>query len=121
TTALSTAKCRMASGWVQASRCYYLPSAVDESSASNFGGNALSLSRETPPQCLQPQGPAMISIVVPAYNEERNVDALYRRVTGIMDTVARDDWELVFVDDGSTDQTWRVIEGLNANDARVRG
>ena len=64
----------------------------------------------------------MISVVVPAYNEERNVDVLYRRVSEIMDgAVGRDDWELLFVDDGSTDDTWRAIDGLNANDARVRG
>jgi glycosyltransferase involved in cell wall biosynthesis len=64
----------------------------------------------------------MISVVVPAYNEERNVDVLYRRVSEIMDgAVGRDDWELLFVDDGSTDDTWRAIDGLNANDVRVRG
>lgn len=64
----------------------------------------------------------MISIVVPAYNEERNLDVLYRRVAEIMDgAVGRDDWELVFVDDGSTDATWQSIDVLNKGDARVRG
>jgi len=64
----------------------------------------------------------MISIVVPAYNEERNLDVLHRRVSEIMDgTVGRDDWELVFVDDGSTDGTWAAIDSLNKSDTRVRG
>jgi dolichol-phosphate mannosyltransferase len=64
----------------------------------------------------------MISIVVPAYNEERNIDVLYRRVSEIMDgTVGRDDWELVFVDDGSGDNTWAAIDALNKSDTRVRG
>ncbi len=64
----------------------------------------------------------MISIVVPAYNEERNLDVLHRRVSEIMDgTVGRDDWELVFVDDGSKDSTWQAIDALNKSDLRVRG
>jgi dolichol-phosphate mannosyltransferase len=64
----------------------------------------------------------MISIVVPAYNEERNLDVLHRRVSEIMDgAVGRDDWELVFVDDGSTDGTWAAIDALNKSDVRVRG
>jgi dolichol-phosphate mannosyltransferase len=64
----------------------------------------------------------MISIVVPAYNEERNVDVLHRRVSAIMDgIVGREEWELVFVDDGSTDGTWPAIDALNKSDLRVRG
>jgi dolichol-phosphate mannosyltransferase len=64
----------------------------------------------------------MISIVVPAYNEERNLDVLHRRVSGIMDgAVGREDWELVFVDDGSTDGTWLAIDALSKSDVRVRG
>jgi len=64
----------------------------------------------------------MISIVVPAYNEERNLDVLHRRVSEIMDgAVGREDWELVFVDDGSTDGTWQAIDALNKSDGRVRG
>lgn len=64
----------------------------------------------------------MISIVVPAYNEEHNLDVLHRRVSVIMDgAVGRDDWELVFVDDGSSDGTWQAIDALNNSDPRVRG
>ncbi len=64
----------------------------------------------------------MISIVVPAYNEERNLDVLYRRIRGVMDGAAgRDDWELVVVDDGSTDGTWRALDALGTADVRVRG
>jgi dolichol-phosphate mannosyltransferase len=64
----------------------------------------------------------MISVVVPAYNEERNLDVLYRRVSEILDAaVGRDEWELLFVDDGSTDGTWQAIDTLNKADVRVRG
>jgi len=64
----------------------------------------------------------MISIVIPAHNEEHNLEVLYANVRGVMDAAANSsDWELVVVDDGSTDGTWNTIEGLSANDVRVRG
>ena len=50
----------------------------------------------------------MISIVVPAYNEERNLDVLYARLLGQLDKL-RMHWELVIVDDGSADGTWNRI------------
>jgi dolichol-phosphate mannosyltransferase len=64
----------------------------------------------------------MISIVIPAYNEEQNLAVLYANVREVMDaSPGTSDWELVIVDDGSTDGTWDTIEDLSANDVRVRG
>jgi glycosyltransferase involved in cell wall biosynthesis len=62
----------------------------------------------------------MISIVVPAYNEERNLDLLYARLREQIEAL-RMHWELIIVDDGSTDGTWSVITALGGRDARVRG
>jgi dolichol-phosphate mannosyltransferase len=62
----------------------------------------------------------MISIVVPAYNEERNVEVLYSRLRGHLEGL-RMHWEIVFVDDGSTDDTWDAITSLSSRDPRVRG
>ena len=67
----------------------------------------------------------MISIVVPAHNEERNIDVLHARLRAQMDALfggwESADWELVFVDDGSTDGTWERVMALAAADARIRG
>src|SRR6185295_14941783 len=63
---------------------------------------------------------AMISIVVPAYNEERNLDVLYARLLGQLEKL-RLHWELVIVDDGSPDGTWNTIMRLSERDSRVRG
>ena len=47
----------------------------------------------------------MISVVIPAYNEERNLDVLYANLREVMNVAAgEDDFELVVVDDGSTDR-----------------
>ena len=58
------------------------------------------------------------SIVVPFHNEEDNVTTLYDRVKHVMEQVA-EDFELVFVDDGSRDRTYRLLEEIAAVDSRV--
>ena len=58
------------------------------------------------------------SIVVPFHNEEENVTALYDRLKGVMEHVG-DPFELVFVDDGSSDRTCRLLEEIAAVDSRV--
>jgi glycosyltransferase involved in cell wall biosynthesis len=63
----------------------------------------------------------MISIVIPAYNEERNVAVFYATIREVLDPAVDNDWELVVVDDGSADQTWNVVTTLSAADVRVRG
>src|SRR5262245_29789380 len=61
-----------------------------------------------------------ISIVVPVYNEEENVLPLAREVALAMQKEARL-YELVFVDDASTDCTWDKILQARGEDWRVRG
>ncbi|MPZ42482.1 MAG: glycosyltransferase [Betaproteobacteria bacterium] len=67
----------------------------------------------------------MISIVVPAHNEERNIALLHARVSTQMQVQIGawegSDWELVIVDDGSSDDTWARVTALAAADSRVRG
>jgi len=63
----------------------------------------------------------MISIVIPAYNEERNLSVLYAHLREVLTSVGEDDFELVFIDDGSADRTWDTISALSASDVRVRG
>lgn len=62
----------------------------------------------------------MLSVVVPAYNEEALVCLTAERLGEIL-TGAGIAYELIFVDDGSRDQTWREITAAHARDAQVRG
>src|ERR1035441_2907849 len=58
------------------------------------------------------------SIVVPFHNEEENVTALYARLKQVMEQVG-DSFELVLVDDGSSDRTYKLLEEIAAVDSRV--
>ena len=64
--------------------------------------------------------PPEVSIVVPFYNEAENVVSLVEELTRIF-SPTRFEWELVLVDDGSTDATWSTICGLSQKYSRVRG
>jgi polyisoprenyl-phosphate glycosyltransferase len=59
------------------------------------------------------------SIIAPIYNENANLPELYRRVTEVMDSTS-EPWELILVDDGSTDGSTDIIRGLAKKDERVR-
>jgi glycosyltransferase involved in cell wall biosynthesis len=58
------------------------------------------------------------SIVVPFHNEEDNVTVLYARLKQVMEQVG-DSFELVLVDDGSSDKTYKLLEEIAAVDSRV--
>ena len=58
------------------------------------------------------------SVVVPFHNEEQSVTRLYDRVKDVMET-AEESFELVLVDDGSRDRTYRLLEEIAAVDSRV--
>ncbi|MGD0940933.1 MAG: glycosyltransferase family 2 protein [Terracidiphilus sp.] len=58
------------------------------------------------------------AIVVPFHNEEDNVTVLYARLKQVMEQVG-DSYELVLVDDGSSDRTYMLMEEIAAVDSRV--
>ena len=60
-----------------------------------------------------------LSVVVPCYNEEESIAELFRRVTGICQSCVNDSYELVLVNDGSSDRTWTILEDLAGQDRHV--
>lgn len=61
----------------------------------------------------------LLSVVVPAYNEEDNVDRVYERLSGVIGPLELD-WELIFAVDPCTDRTEQRIAELRERDARVK-
>jgi dolichol-phosphate mannosyltransferase len=66
-----------------------------------------------------PDDPIDVSIILPAYNEEDSIDGVYQQVVDTME-VSGYSFEILFVDDGSTDATWDKVSALGALDPRVR-
>ena len=60
-----------------------------------------------------------LSIVVPCYNEQECLAALHERLTGAAATAAGDDYELVLVNDGSSDRSWSIMRELAAADRHL--
>ncbi|SMO86094.1 Glycosyltransferase involved in cell wall bisynthesis [Saccharicrinis carchari] len=61
-----------------------------------------------------------LSIVVPLFNEEESLDELYNWVRGVL-TPLNISFEVIFIDDGSNDTSWQVIEKLSAEHQAVKG
>ena len=62
----------------------------------------------------------MLSVILPSYNEEKMIPVAAETITGILDE-AGIDHELLFVDDGSKDQTWNEIQRVSTLNSHVVG
>jgi polyisoprenyl-phosphate glycosyltransferase len=61
----------------------------------------------------------LLSIIIPVLNEAGNLDALIDRVSGVLGQLP-EAWEIVFVDDGSTDGTLSALRAINTRDPRIK-
>ena len=61
----------------------------------------------------------MLSVVIPIYNEEENIDPLYTELRAILKAIPQPS-EMLFVDDGSRDQSYQRLAALAARDADVK-
>jgi len=61
----------------------------------------------------------MLSVVIPAYNEEENIPILYEKLKKVLDGLGQD-YEIIFVDDGSTDGTYQRLKQLAEKDSRLK-
>jgi len=62
----------------------------------------------------------MISIIFPTFNEAENLKELHSQIAPVIDNIKEHEFELVFVDDGSTDKTPEVLRQLHEKDNRVK-
>lgn len=61
-----------------------------------------------------------LSIVIPLLNEEESLNELYNWIASVMRSNSFS-YEIIFIDDGSTDQSWKIIKQLSAEDPFVKG
>lgn len=67
---------------------------------------------------MESESTVRYSIVVPFYNEQENIPSLYMKLTEVMDAIG-EPYELVFVDDGSKDNSFKVLSDIYEHDRRV--
>src|SRR5438105_11158822 len=60
-----------------------------------------------------------LSVVIPIYNDSENLDQLYRELTETLERWGHP-YEIIAIDDGSTDKSFEILQGLHARDPRVR-
>ena len=63
-------------------------------------------------------GKVTVSVVVPVFDEEKNLEEFHRALSEQLIELAPD-WEIIFVDDGSSDRSFDILKGLHEADARV--
>jgi dolichol-phosphate mannosyltransferase len=63
----------------------------------------------------------LISIVSPAYNESKNISKIINEVDAVMSNLKNYDYEYIFVDDGSSDNTWEEIIRISLKNKYIKG
>ncbi len=78
------------------------------------------LQSETPIERPEPKRSDLLSVVVPVFNEQQVLREFYERAVGTLGTIPSLDFELIFVDDGSSDGSFAVLQEMSDRDGRVR-
>ena len=86
----------------------------------NSQAQTLTFAPEGEPKSIlaHPERPG-VSLVIPVYNEEENVELLYQKIVAAADSLKRT-WEVVLVDDGSKDKSFEKLEKIALKDSRVK-
>lgn len=66
---------------------------------------------------LEPQNHPQLSVVIPIYNEEKNIPPLYDELNSVLETLDKT-YEVILVDDGSKDQSFARLQEIHAGDPR---
>ncbi len=59
------------------------------------------------------------SVVIPVYNSETTLEELFNRLKSVFEKI-EEEFEIIFIDDGSKDKSWQKLEDLHNNDERVK-
>lgn len=72
------------------------------------------------PPIERPSQSVYFSLIVPTYNEGRNVEQIVQVLSGLLDHALPNDYELIIVDDDSPDRTWEIAQRLTVNYPNLR-
>ena len=60
-----------------------------------------------------------ISVIIPAFNEAESIPHLYKHLKKVLEEISKDKYEIIFIDDGSNDQTLKAMTDIHETDKKV--
>ena len=60
-----------------------------------------------------------LSVIIPIFNEEGNIESLYKNLKSVLDGLKKDS-EIIFIEDGSTDRSFDILDKISIGDSQVR-
>jgi len=63
----------------------------------------------------------VISVIIPAHNESQGIERAVKQIVDILTACINNAWEIIVVDDGSSDDTYQKVRALSQLDARIKG
>src|SRR5262245_40097939 len=91
------------------------PAGAIERVATIVGGTPMVMHASTPPSAEKPK----VSVIVPGLNESESLEELANRIVAVLES--RVPYEIIFVDDGSTDDSWQIITELHRKNPKIKG
>ena len=61
-----------------------------------------------------------ISVIIPSYNEEENIKELYERIVKVLDEIDINDYEIIFIENGSSDKSLDILKNINSLNNKVK-
>lgn len=61
-----------------------------------------------------------LAVIAPCYNEEKNIKFFYEKVVSVINQL-NINYDFIFIDDGSIDDSWKIIQELNSKDKNIKG
>ena len=61
-----------------------------------------------------------ISVIIPSFNEEENIKELYERIVKVLDEININDYEIIFIENGSSDNSLNILKNINALNNKVK-
>ena len=61
-----------------------------------------------------------ISVIIPSYNEEENIKELYERIIKVLDEININDYEIIFIENGSSDKSLDLLKNINSLNNKVK-
>jgi dolichol-phosphate mannosyltransferase len=105
----------------QQTKCFYLQDKIMNQNPNRSAINVPTGSLTIFPRNLIPgESQLLLSLVLPTYNEAKNIPAIVEQLTRLLDPVIPGQYELIVVDDNSPDKTWEIAQSIMAEYPQLR-